>query len=215
LAAAGLVVAVSGCGATHRTRLADGSTAPVAPHVLRHLDHAAMTRTRVLTLAEAETAGLHACLLMSRATRVPKPAAVIERITRAGASFTVRTGATALFACDMARDPTGGAPRPCAVAVGKVLAGRLLDPRLTLRCGFGKARPLAFAWITPLRRTRWVVVRTSSGVEIYATAGGLPVRVAATEGVSAPEASATFEVEQRGADGQVLMEETERVVVAG
>jgi hypothetical protein len=166
-----------------------------------------------MTLRDA--AGFAACRRMSPATKIPAGALIVERTGREGASFTVLAGPNVLFGCDMAPGPKGGSPRPCAVAVGKVSAGRLLDPRLTLRCGFGRPRPLAFAWIRPLRRTRWIVIRTASADEVYKTARRLPVRVATTVDVAAEDASATFEIEELAADGHVLTQETERIVVAG
>jgi hypothetical protein len=58
-------------------------------------------------------------------------------------------------------------------------------------------------------------VRTASADEVYETAAGLPVRVPTTERVSAQDASATFEISELAADGKVLTQETERIVVAG
>jgi hypothetical protein len=127
----------------------------------------------------------------------------------------VRLGPEELFACDAAPRTGGDEPVPCALAVGRLFSGRLHDPRLTLACGFGREHPLAFAWITVRRSTRWLAVRAADGDELFRTAGELPVRVAVRDGVSTREARVRIAVRELGADGRVISTETRTIVVAG
>jgi hypothetical protein len=108
-----------------------------------------------------------------------------------------------------------GALHPCALAVGKLFADGLHDPRMTLDCGFARKSPVAFGWLTPRRSTRWLAVRTSFGDEIYEVKAALPVRIAVDEGVSTDDASATVEIRELSASGQVISEGATTMRVAG
>jgi hypothetical protein len=174
-----------------------------------------VTRARVLTVGTASRTNFAACRRLSPETSFPAGARIVERTSRYGISYTLRVAPRLLFGCDLRPASRRGSFNACALAVGKLSSGRLLDPRLTLSCGFDQKRPLAFAWVTPLAATRWVVITGESGDEAYRTLGGLPVRVAISDGVSVHDAAATIEIKELTADGKLLTQGTERVVVAG
>jgi hypothetical protein len=177
------------------------------------LDHPVATRTRVLTLGGAEAAGFRGCERFAPRTRIHARTVVVERIGREGISYTLRLGPLAILACD--EGPGGGRVRPCAVAIGKLFPDGLRDPRLTLACGFGRKKPLAFGWIVPVHDAAWIAVRASSGDELYRVATDLPVRIELTEGVSVADARATVVIRQLSATGRILRDETELMSVAG
>ena len=95
-------------------------------------------------------------------------------------------------------------------------AGRLLDPRLELAgCSTSSGDPIAFAWIEPGRRTRYVALHRNGFVEVYPVLAGLPVRVATTSDIDLDTSSASFEVSEYDADGRRIRSYTLDARVAG
>jgi hypothetical protein len=120
-----------------------------------------------------------------------------ERRAPLGRSLTIRAG-SAIVGCDGSSPPGGGW---CGGVVGRLEHGRLVDPRLTLTCHDRRGRRIAFGWIDPLRRARWVVVGGGRAAVRYEVGGGVPVR-ASTSDVGLE--SAAFEIAEYGPDGTEL-----------
>jgi hypothetical protein len=104
--------------------------------------------------------------------------------------------------------------RWCAAATGTLYRGRLRDPRLTL-CRPASGRTVAFIWVTPSPRARWIGVVQGRRVELYRVAAGLPVRVSSDRDVRIRGSSATFFVRQYDARGHLLARQTVVARVAG
>jgi hypothetical protein len=104
--------------------------------------------------------------------------------------------------------------RWCGASTGTLYDGRLRDPRLTL-CRPLRRKPVAFIWVTPRPRTRWVGVRQGRRTELYRVAGRLPVRVSSDRNVRIRGSSATFFVRQYDVRGRLLERATITARVAG
>jgi hypothetical protein len=104
--------------------------------------------------------------------------------------------------------------RWCGASTGALYGGRLRDPRLTL-CEPRSGRPVAFVWVTPRPRARWIGVVQGGRTELYRVAAGLPVRVASDRNVRISGSSATFFVRQYTAGGAVLVRQKIVARVAG
>lgn len=65
------------------------------------------------------------------------------------------------------------------------------------------------------RDARYLVVRQAGYDEVYEAAGGLPVRIATTTGVSVEDARATFELSEHDVEGRLLSRYRLEAVVAG
>jgi hypothetical protein len=190
-----VAMAAAACGSHPSARLADGTASPALPRALRSIgDGVFVTKVRASTLAAADREGLATCRRRARVA-LPAHASIAERVTRTGISFTV-AWPEGLFACDMrpGKHP-GRTGRPCGMASGRFEHGRLLDPRLTLSCGFGRKDKLAFAWIQPRAGTRWLVVHDGPHRDLYSVTRDMPVRISLTHGISERDASATTDVD--------------------
>jgi len=105
--------------------------------------------------------------------------------------------------------------RWCAPSTGTLQHGRLRDPRLNL-CQARGRRPVAFIWVTPLARARWIGVAEGAGrTDLYRVAAGLPVRVASGRNVHLAGSRATFFVTEYDARGHLLARRTIVARVAG
>jgi hypothetical protein len=102
----------------------------------------------------------------------------------------------------------------CAASTGTLYHGRLRDPRLTL-CQPRRGKPIAFVWVTPRPRVRWIGIRQRRRIELYRVAAGLPVRVSSNRNVRITGSSATFFVRQYDARGRVIARQTIVARVAG
>ncbi|MCS7006410.1 MAG: hypothetical protein NZL88_02515, partial [Gaiellaceae bacterium] len=89
------------------------------------------------------------------------------------------------------------------------------DPRLDLLCATADDEPLAFAWIEPVPRARFVVVEQAGYAELYRTAGALPVRVVTRAGVDRSASSASFRISEHAANGGLLRRYELEVGVSG
>jgi hypothetical protein len=104
--------------------------------------------------------------------------------------------------------------RWCAPSIGTLYGGRLRDPRLTL-CQPAGGKPVAFIWVTPRVRARWIVVLQGRRADLYRVAAGLPVRVSSGRHIRVRGSSATFFVRQYDARGRLLVRQTIAARVAG
>jgi hypothetical protein len=104
--------------------------------------------------------------------------------------------------------------RWCAAAIGTLFHGRLRDPRLTI-CQPRRGKPVAFIWVTPSRRARWIGVVQGRRTELYRVAAGLAVRVSTDRNVRIAGSSATFFVRQYDADRRLFVRRTVVAHVAG
>jgi hypothetical protein len=104
--------------------------------------------------------------------------------------------------------------RWCASSTGALYDGRLRDPRLTL-CQPSRGGPVAFIWVAPRPRARWIGILQGRRTELYRIAGGLPVRVSSDRHVRISGSSATFFVRQYDERGRLIGRETVVARVAG
>jgi hypothetical protein len=193
-------------------RLVDGSRAE-APAVL--LDAPTpQIRTKVFV---APSDRLRADSPPSRCLRAARDHAptgpLVSRIGASGLSVTFRTASgRALVACD-GISPAGGPW--CGRAYGRLDRGRLRDPRLDLACTSASGAPVAFAWFEPGADASFVAVRQAGYVEVYRVAGGAPVRISTTTGISASDSTAAVEVSEHDRRGAFLRASILEARVAG
>jgi hypothetical protein len=199
-------------GAHAPARLLDGEVA-AAPRV--HLEgvrgDVVQTVVRVVPdVLRSRDPAVRACLLEGSRGDGRGPAVV--RVGVSGKSVTFRTSKSrAMVACDGAT--RGGTVSWCGRAYGRLQNGRLRDARLDLACS-GPGKQLAFAWIEPDRRARYVVVSHRGYAEAYLVAAGLPVRVVASD-VDLERSEATFAVSEHASDGRRLRAFRVETQVAG
>jgi len=216
------LVTLAGCGgrSTPPPQLADGTDSPPLPAVLSGLDDAVMTRVRVARAAELDPALLRTCLFRSD-VQLGGRSIVVERVGVVGWDVTFAyPGGPAFYACDAIPDslpPDSDRPKGspwCGGSYGRTVRRRLTDPRLHL-CQARDGKLVGFVWVHAGRRARWVAVRDGDRREVYETAGAMPVRVTTTAGVDTATSSASFGIEEYGADGTRLRAYTLRASVAG
>ena len=144
-------------------------------------------------------------------------AVIVERIGVFGESLTFAddTGKT-LYSCDGGIDPAGERRRPwCGGSSGRLLHGRLVDPRLDILCRDHKGRPLAYAWVDPVPGARWIGVDQGRYMEVYEVLAALPVRVATLREIQLGRSRATFAVTQFDESGKALVKGVLEASVAG
>lgn len=197
------------------TRLVDGTPAS-APSV--RLDAptpqilTGVTSTTAKRLPDGTPSG--ECLRAAREHGATAPVVVRTGVTGLSATYRTASG-RALVGCDATHAATVHDAAWCGRAYGRLERGRLLDPRLDLAgCSTPMGDTVAFAWIAPGARTAYVAVRQDGYTEVYATAGGLPVRVT-TNAVSVDRSSATFDVSEHSSTGALVRSSLLEVRVAG
>jgi hypothetical protein len=144
-------------------------------------------------------------------------AVVVERIGvfSESLSFTDERGAT-LYSCDGGDDPSRErAPPWCGRSAGRLLHGRLIDPRLDILCRERNGRPLAYLWVDPVRQAHWIGVDQGAYSELYEVLADLPVRVATNHGIELGSARARLDVTQYDAHGKPLLRGIVEAAVAG
>jgi hypothetical protein len=130
-------------------------------------------------------------------------------------TFANRDG-TRVYACDGGSDPAGErAPPWCGAVVGQRRRRRLFDPRLDVDCVDARHHALAYVFVDPVARARWIGVQQEGYVELHEVVAGLPVRVETSRGIDLDEARAVFELAQYDAEGHELVSETLEAAVAG
>ena len=142
---------------------------------------------------------------------------VVERIGVFGESLTFADRAgKILYSCDGGTDPAGERRPPwCGASVGRLVHGRLLDPRLDILCRDREGRPLAYAWVEPVAGAHWIGVDQGSYTEVYEVLAGLPVRVTTSRGIQLGRSRAIFSVRQYDATGRSLVKGPLEAAVAG
>lgn len=218
--ATGLVVAVllacAACGGSRPpVTLADGSTGARAPIVLKRLgDTTVLTTERTVSLHSLDARG-RACVALSTGRVLAPNQIFVERVDHLGSSVTFRpSGEPFVSGCTSAA-PTSATKTPwCGHVVGEIRNGHLVDARLDIACRTTAGAAIGSAWIEPVARARWIVVRDHKLIQIYPTAASLPVRVT-TGSVDIATATAVFRVEQYDREGTRVSEATLRTTVAG
>jgi hypothetical protein len=141
-------------------------------------------------------------------------ARVLERVGVMTESVTIRAGSN-LYACDNSQGPRERNRRWCGTSFGRLYDGRLRDPRLDVLCTTADGSPVVFVWVEPSRRSRYVVVRQQGFAEVYAATGGLPIRLATTEGVSIETSRASIGVSEHDVRGRLIRRYVLEALVAG
>jgi hypothetical protein len=197
-------------------RLVDGSPATRPPVALAAIGKDTPIASKVEVVAVGDVAvGSMAESCLDRLGAGERPGAIVTRIGVDGASVTFQGASRrGVHACD-GTDGREPAHLWCGSAYGRIAATRLTDPRLDLACTTASGAAVAFAWIEPAARTRFVAVRQHGFVEVYEAAAGLPVRVTTTEGIDLEESSAAFEISEHDARGSRLRSYTLTARVAG
>jgi hypothetical protein len=160
------------------TNLMNGAPAPEPPVGLEAIDGpAVMTSVETNHLDEIEPGSAIArCVERAAGDRLLGP--IVIRVGVSGESVTFRSRSGHLYGCDNSEGPREAGRPACGVAFGQRSDGRLEDPRLNVgACTTEDGAPLGFAWVEPTRGARYVAVEQDGYLEVYATAGGLPVRV--------------------------------------
>ena len=203
-------------GSRPPSRLADGSPVRAPSVTLEGVSSRQVaTKAAALDLHDAAAGPVARCLAATH-EHVPR-APIVRRVGVDGASVTYRTASGRdLVACDGTALGGGHGSTSCGVALGRVLDERLLDPGLDLAsCSTPSGDSVAFAWVEPGARTRYVAIGRHGFVEVYPVIAGLPVRVAATSGIDLDTSSASFDVSEHLASGHMLRSYTLRPRVAG
>jgi hypothetical protein len=189
--------------ATSPPALLDGSVAQ--PRVVR-LESVArpavFATTRIELLGQTRDPLVASC--RGQPWSDPPAGRAVLRIGVVGASVTFSRLGQSARACDTTRLGVHR-PRWCGVAYGRLVRRRLQDPRLDVGgCTSHDGMPVAFAWIQPRSRTRYVVVHHRGFAEVYEAAAGLPVRVASSDGIDLARSSAAFEISEHDANGRLI-----------
>jgi hypothetical protein len=148
---------------------------------------------------------------------VQRDATVVERIGVFGQSLTfMDADGRIVYACDGGADPTHERTPPwCGASAGRLVGGKLLDPRLDVLCKDGSGDPLAYAWVEPASGAHWIGVDQGSYVEVYEALGHLPVRIASAREIDLGRAEATFAITQYDDHGDPLITGKLEARVAG
>ena len=197
------------------SELVDGSTARAPSVVLDGVSSPQIvTKAAALDQRRAVTGPVSRCLATTR-EHVPR-SPIVRRVGVEGASITYRTASgRGLVACDGTDLGAENDLTWCGVALGRMRGERLLDPRLDLAACTHSDEPVAFAWVEPGPRTRYVAVARDDFVEVYPVIAGVPVRVATTSGIDVDASSASLDVSEHAADGRSLRSYTLGTRVAG
>jgi hypothetical protein len=135
---------------------------------------------------------------------VSPEAAVVERVGVNGRSITFTTADGGVTACDRSIRVRTIFALWCGGSAWLLRHGQVSDPRLDI-CTSRRARPvIAFGWINPIRRARWIVVDQPGYREVYPVTGGLPVRVSTISGLRRA-GDAIFHTAQYDAAGVLLV----------
>lgn len=197
-----LTVGCMGDDASAPRSLSDGSPAHPPPVELQGVDEPTVaTRLRVVPLSSIPSgSALADCV---RGTR-PTPGIAVERVDVRGRSISyVGASGQAAFACDYVPSPSDTDASWCGRAFGRLVQGRLSDPRLSLGCEESEDEPVGYAWVQPAAETAYVVLEHAGYSESYLVKSVVPVRVR-TDDVDVPSSTARFEVSEHARDGRRL-----------
>jgi hypothetical protein len=218
VAALALLLAAGGCGGSGLDapdRLSDGSVPAPVPAELQGIGGAVMAGTRVVRGLDLEDEPYVDCL-----KDIPggAPEVAVERVTVEGRTFTFATADRRdLVACDGA--PKADEPRGPWCGAGSArweVGGKVNDGRLGMtNCLSEGGKTLAFVFVNPAPRARWLVVDHDHFREIYDASDPYPVRISTTDGLDSDTSSLKVRVRSYDADGKELADETLHPVVAG
>jgi len=198
------------------TTLMNGSRAPELAVDLEGIEGGVvLTSVATSGAGEIDASSIAAtCLERADGDRVSGP--IVVRIGVDGESVTFRSRSTrGLYGCDNTQGPREADRRMCGIAFGQLSENRLRDPRLDVgACTTKDGAALGFAWVEPNPGTRYVAVEQDAYVEVYETAGQLPVRVT-TSDVEVERSSATFSVSEHKSDGSLIRRYRLEASVAG
>jgi hypothetical protein len=209
----GLLATAAGCdGAATSvpTRLVDGSLARSPPVTLQ-----GVTAPAILTIVRrVKATSVRAGSEVASCLDLPGSDvsdSFVERVGSRATSVTVlAAGGRAARGCD--RDGGGSW---CGRAFGRIEAGRLRDPRLSLTCRDATGAPIGVVWVQPRLAARYVVVENRGYAEVYpTTAGGEPVRVTTSE-IDLAASKASARISEYAGDGRRLSVYTVDGRVAG
>jgi hypothetical protein len=216
LATLGLTTLALGCGAD-RTReeartLLDGSPAPALPAALARAGVRGRLSLLQLLRAEALPADDRGCVSGFRTEfRLPPGTAVVRRVGTHTESLTfIDAAKRVVLGCD--RTDTD-VLEWCGRSVGRLFDGRLRDPRVDIGCRTARGR-IAFGWLRPAPRTRWVVAGDGDDADIEIVAAGYPVRVSSAR-VDVETSSASFSIVEYDVNGAEVRRYTLRSGVSG
>jgi hypothetical protein len=197
--------------------LLDGSPASPPPVALEGVaGPAVLSRVRSVASGRLEQGSAAAACLGQQRSNARVLGPLVERVGVTGASVTFRDrSARGVYGCDASSVDSNALLRWCGVGFGTLYSGRLRDPRLDLVCVGEGGTPVGFAWVQPARDARYVAVRQRGYVEVYALAGGLPVRVATTSDIDVERSYATFQISEHDARGRLLRRYELEAAVAG
>jgi hypothetical protein len=178
-------------------------------------DPAVLTSVVTSGIGEIEVGStIELCVERAVGDRLSGP--IVARVGVSGASVTFRgRSGYGLYGCDDSSGLREEGQNVCGVAFGQLSEGRLRDPRLNVgACTTKDGEPLGFAWVEPVRRARYIAVELDGYVEVYETAGGLPIRVT-TNDVDVERSSAEFRVSEHTARGALIRRYRLEASVAG
>jgi hypothetical protein len=210
---------LAGCdvnGSGPPTTLMSGSRAAELPVDLEGVGSPAVLTSVTPSGIDEIEAGSAIAMCLERARGDHPSGPIVVRVGVSGESVTFRIGSQpGLYGCDNSEGPREAGRHMCGVAFGQLSEGRLQDPRLDVgACTTKDGAPLGFAWVEPIPSARYVAVEQDGYVEVYETAGGLPVRVT-TSDVEIERSSATFSVSEHASDGSLIRRYRLEASVAG
>ena len=218
VAALALLAVAGGCGGSGLDapdRLSDGSVPAAGPAELGGIDGAVMVGTRVVRGLDLEDEPYVDCL-----KNIPggAPAVAVERVTAEARTLTFATADRRnLIACDGA--PHALEPRGpwCGGGSGHwEIGGKINDGRLGMtNCLSADRKTVAFVFVNPAPRARWLVVDHDHFREIYDASDPYPIRISTTDGIDTDTSSLKVRVRSYDAEGKELSDETLHPVVAG
>ena len=215
----GASLLIGGCGGNESgrpKRLINGSPPPKLPADLEGIAGRAVMAS--VTTSRAGEIGVDSTVAacVERVGRAHLSGPLVVRVGVSGASVTFRDrSGHGLYGCDDSQGPREGRRKECGVAFGQLSEGRLQDPRLNAgACTTKDGTPLGFAWIEPAKNARYVTVEHDRYVEVYETAGGLPIRVT-TDDVEIEHSSASFRVTEHEPGGELIRRYRLEARVAG
>jgi hypothetical protein len=195
----------------------DGSSAQPAPVTLEGVSGPpVLTRVRVAAPGDVTPGSLSASCLQRWSGEEPSDP-IVERTAVDTETVTFRDeSGHGLYGCDNSQGSRENDRRWCGGAFGRLYSGRLRDPRLELGgCTTRDSRPVGFVWVEPHNDASYVVVEQRGYAEVYRATGGLPVRVAVTNGVEIEESRATIRLSEHDSDGHLVRRYDLEAAVSG
>jgi hypothetical protein len=193
--------------------LLDGSAARTLRVQLEGVDGPAVL-TKVAVVRDGSEDRRAATCQRERAPDAARLGPLVRRVGVAGESVSFRE-TSGVRACDASSGRGEDGRVWCDGAFGRLHDGRLLDPRLSIGCRTDDDEPVAFAWVDPGPKTRYVAVGQPGFAEVYETVAGVPVRIASTADVDVIRARASFAVTEHDGSGRFLRRYELEAVVAG